>query len=236
LSNKESNMDNNTNAKPVQGVGQMAEVAGNTGQVGGNPGLRPAGLYRHPQSGEEAVTFSDPLYGDAQSRAFERVGFEYIGPAPEGYVKTLGVPSASHEKQPERAQEAQAEELKGLRARLNQLEAAEATRKSQETSGQEVPGTEPVEGSEQTKEAATERVELQTGIKVDPKTGEPEREGEPNAPALGTNEGATESDKQARLKALRAEAKELGLDARGSEEDLTKRVAEAKANKEKVNG
>lgn len=125
-------MDNSTTVKPQQGVGQMAEVAGDTGQVGGRAGQSPAGLYRHPGSGEEIVTLAHPLFGDTQSRAAERTGYKYVGPAPEGYVKTLGTPSLEAAPQP--AGDSQTAYNKGVEARLNALEAensrltAEATK------------------------------------------------------------------------------------------------------------
>lgn len=203
-------MDNSTNARPQQGVGQMREVAGVTGQVGGTPGVRPAGLYRHPLSGAELVTLSDPLYGDAQSRAAERTGFEYVGPAPEGYVKTLGAPSTDHAEQPARAVEAQDAYNKGLEARLNALEADNARLRSQQESGNPVPGTEAVKGSEETKQAAADKTAEQTGTPVDPKTGDVEQS----------------------HKDLQSEAKELGVNAKGSTDELKQRVAEAKAEKE----
>lgn len=49
----------------------------------------PAGLYRHPESKQEIVTLSDPLYGDVQSEGVRRLGFEYVGPAPEGSTKSI---------------------------------------------------------------------------------------------------------------------------------------------------
>lgn len=182
-------MDNNTNAFPQKGVSQMREVAGNTGQLGGRQGYHPEGLYRHP-NGAELITQNDPLLGDAQGRAAERLGFVYVGPAPEGAVKTLGAPSEVHAAQPERKLEGQSEELKGVLARLNALEAENARLKA-------APGPEVV-GAEETKQAAADKVE---------QTSEDYRQ-------------------------LQAEAKELGLNAKGSREELTQRIAEAKAEKE----
>lgn len=49
----------------------------------------PAGLYRHPESKQEVVTLFDPLYGDVQSEGIKRLGFEYVGPAPEGSTKSI---------------------------------------------------------------------------------------------------------------------------------------------------
>ena len=63
-------------AKP----GQTAENSDN--EVEG------AGLYRHP-NGTELITIEDPLFGNAQSEAALRVGFEYVRPAEPGEVKSI---------------------------------------------------------------------------------------------------------------------------------------------------
>jgi hypothetical protein len=221
-----------TTVRPRQGVGQMAEVSGNTGLVGGTPTRRRAGLYRHPKSGAELVTLEDPLYGDAQSRAAERTGFEYVGPAPEGYVKVLGAPSLDHAEKPDRAVEAQTAYNKGVEARLNALEAENARLRSQAESGNPVPGTEPVKGADETKQAAADKTEKQTGAAVDPKTGSERVEMGDQLPV----EDGSADVKDTSFKELQAEAKELGVNAKGSKEELTQRVAEAKAEKESKNG
>ena len=64
------------------------KVGGQTLEVSDKPAT-PAGLYRHPESGQEMITLWDPLYGDAQSEAAVRVGFVRVGDAPEGAVKTV---------------------------------------------------------------------------------------------------------------------------------------------------
>src|SRR4051794_5912502 len=98
----------------------------------------PGGLYRHPQSGAEVVTLSDPLYGDTQSEAFVRLGFERVGDAPEGYVKSVVAPSEAWEDRP-KANKADADDMKGLLARVNAVEAENARLKSQIESGNAVP-------------------------------------------------------------------------------------------------
>lgn len=88
-----------------------------------------AGLYRHPVSKQELVTLYDPLYGNAQSEAAIRVGFERVGDVPEGYIKTVvGNDAADVAKQTVDqvlATDATTEAIKGLTARLNQVERAE---------------------------------------------------------------------------------------------------------------
>jgi hypothetical protein len=212
-------MDNTTNAKPQAGVAQMREVSGGTGIVGGTPGVLPGGLYRHPVTGIELITQTDPLFGDPQSRAAERVGFEYVGPAPEGSIKTIVTASESHEEQPARAVEAQTAYNKGVEARLNALEAENSRLKAEAASGSAVPGTEPVKGAEAAKQAAADRTELQTGVEVDPATGDE---------VADSNEDTSEPT----YKELQAEAKELGLSSKGTAEELTQRIADAKADKE----
>lgn len=193
-------------AKPKGGQAIMGELSGNTGQVGGSKVARKAGLYRHPLTGAELITQHDPLYGDGQSRAAERVGFVFVREVEPDEIKTLGTPSQSHAEQPERAVETSSAELAELRARLAALEAA-----------QSAPAVAPeVPGAEATKQAAAEKAEAQTGTAVDPATGATAAEPETGEPTYAE---------------LRAEAKELGVSAKGSKEELTQRVAEANAEK-----
>jgi hypothetical protein len=96
-----------------------ANKPGKTREVNEN-GEHPAGLWRHP-NGEEAVTLYDPLYGDAQSEAFARLGFVRVGDAPEGYVKSLATPSVQAEKD-KAATTSNSDEVKGILARLNAVE------------------------------------------------------------------------------------------------------------------
>lgn len=193
------------------------ENSGYAGQVARNkPGAtlepdtdgktQPAGLWRHPLSGAEVITQNDPLWGDGQGRAAARTGFVYVGPAPEGSVKTLADVSVARATEPERKLEADAEELKGLRARLNALEAAQVVQANAVAAGTPVPGTEPVKGADATMQAAANKTEEQTGAAVDPATGS--------------------------FRELQAQAKDLGVSAKGSKDDLTQRVADAKAEKE----
>jgi|GEM_PF-5863704 len=119
-------MAEGTLARPKQGVAKMPEVSGNTGQVGGTSQELSGGVYRHPATGEEIIALTDPITGDAQARGYVRAGFEWVRDVKEGDVKEVGLdlPSVDHAKQPERGLEAKDDELKGLRARINALEAA----------------------------------------------------------------------------------------------------------------
>src|SRR5438128_843657 len=95
----------------------------------------PAGLWRHPQTGQEVATLSHPLYGDAQSEGFRRAGFERVGDVPEGYIKTVVDPSTDYAEKPERCAEAIDAYNKGFEARLNALESENATLREKLTVG-----------------------------------------------------------------------------------------------------
>jgi hypothetical protein len=91
------------------------------GQTQETGGQGEAGLYEHPEaknpdgSPKQIITTYDPLFGNAQSNGVIRLGFKRVGDAPEGSIKTL----------PELAQDtkaAEADSLKGITARLTQLE------------------------------------------------------------------------------------------------------------------
>jgi|ERR1044072_2284272 hypothetical protein len=113
-------------ATPKKGVSMMQEE---------NNGVElEAGLYRHPQTGEELVTKSDPLWGNAQSEAVVRVGFEYVGPAPKDYEKTLPELNAAQQLNKD------TEDLKGIQARLNALEYEKAVAEATQSVDSSVPG------------------------------------------------------------------------------------------------
>lgn len=61
---------------------------GSTQEVSDNP-VTPSGVYRHKETGRELITIYDPLYGDVQSEGLVRLGFEYVGPAEEGSIKSI---------------------------------------------------------------------------------------------------------------------------------------------------
>lgn len=96
----------------AQAYPQPKQGASITREEGGK--VAPAGLYRHPNGAEQIVT-EDPLYGNAQAQAFLRLGFEFVRPAEPGEIKSL--PELHME-----ANRAEAESLKGLAARVGQLE------------------------------------------------------------------------------------------------------------------
>lgn len=202
-------MDNETEKAPTGYAEKIARSKPGLTPEDGAGKPQPAGLWRHPVSKAELITQTDPLWGDGQSRAAVRAGFEYVGPALEGSIKTIADADTSYHDQPQRGIERSEAYNKGVEARLDALEQERDSLKAQLASGSEVPGTEPVKGADATKQAAADKVAEQTGVQVDPKTGDVQG-----------------------FAQLQAEAKELGLNAKGSREELTQRIAEAKAEKE----
>jgi hypothetical protein len=115
------------------------------------------------------------------------VGFVYVGPAPEGSIKTLGSASESYAAQPARSVEAADAYNKGVEARLNALESENARLRNLLPGAPEAAATEPSEAT---------------------------------------------GDADPTFRDLQAHAKELGLNAKGSKEELTQRIADAAAEKE----
>lgn len=48
-----------------------------------------AGVYEHPETKEQIITTSHPLFGDAQSEGIVRLGFVRIRAAEQGEVKSI---------------------------------------------------------------------------------------------------------------------------------------------------
>lgn len=91
---------------PQEGVSIAQEKGGK---------VAPAGVWVHPETGNRAITLEDPLFGSAQSQAFLQAGFQFERPAqPEEIVTLPAVAIAEHN--------AQSDSMKGLSARLDQLE------------------------------------------------------------------------------------------------------------------
>ena len=87
----------------------------------------PAGLYRHEKSGAEIITKWNPLYGSAQADGAVRLGFEFIREATQDelrekfeYIAPTTTASTSND------------ELKGVMARLNALEAENEALKAEQ--------------------------------------------------------------------------------------------------------
>jgi hypothetical protein len=97
--------------RPQEGVSKTREKTSNRkyAKVAG------AGLYRHPDSGQEAIVLDDPLWGNTQAQAFTRMGYEFVREAKEGEIKTL--PELQRENR-----DATSSDVKGLMARVDALE------------------------------------------------------------------------------------------------------------------
>lgn len=85
-----------------------------------------AGLYRHP-NGQELITLYDPLYGDAQSEAAIRVGFEFVREVDlekEVHTIVIGSPAevAARTAEVVNGTGVTSDDLKGINARLNAVE------------------------------------------------------------------------------------------------------------------
>lgn len=101
---------------PEEGASMTTEYSSRKNKARNVPG---SGLYRHPESGQEAIVQSDPLWGNTQAQAFARLGFKFVREANEGEIKTL--PEIAMDSR--RADESN---VKGLSARLDALEDANA--------------------------------------------------------------------------------------------------------------
>ncbi len=129
-----------------------------------------AGLYQHPEAKNpdgtpvEAITMYDPLFGDAQSEAFVRLGFVRVGDAPEGAIKTI-----IEQNMNDRAYNSNVESLSGVNSRVDALELAELRRykaereeaERQERKKAEVKAAEEAEAEveKKAKEAAAKKLE-----------------------------------------------------------------------------
>ena len=157
-----------------------------------------AGLYQHPVTGHKVVTKFDPLYGNAQAEAFTQVGYEYVGPAPEGWEKTLPELAAD-----ERKKKVSTEELL--------LELYRRDAKRSEDFGQQLQTAVeeahvPVEGAEATKAAGVEKVAS-------------EQDNAPTVEEVVAPEGDDEETPEAPVKPLKQQNREE-LEASGREAGL----------------
>jgi hypothetical protein len=92
-----------------------------------SPKDNPGGLYRHPDTGAELGFVDDALnFGKASADAAVRMGFEYVGPLPEGYIKDNLVEATKQAEESKQLGSASSEDIKGLQARLRVLEATDA--------------------------------------------------------------------------------------------------------------
>lgn len=100
--------------RPVEGRSISREVGGK---------VAPAGLWRHPESGQEAIVQEgDPLFGNAQAQAFLQTGFKFVREARPDEIHSLPELAADSRQQEEQV-------TRGLASRLDRLEDANAQNK-----------------------------------------------------------------------------------------------------------
>lgn len=104
---------------PEEGASIATEYSSKKNRKANVPG---SGVYRHPESGQEAIVQSDPLWGNTQAQAFARLGFKFVREANEDEIKTLPEIAADSRK-------AEEGNLKGISARLDALENVAAENK-----------------------------------------------------------------------------------------------------------
>lgn len=102
------------NTKSLQDrIGQLGPEEGGVGK---------AGLYRHPESGEEMHTLSDPLFGEAQSNAAVRLGFVRVRDSKPEELHSVELDAVGRAA-------TDTDSLKGLSARVNALEGVQEENK-----------------------------------------------------------------------------------------------------------
>lgn len=136
----------------------------------GDTGTVKAGLYRHPEAKTpdgkpvEMITLYDPLFGDAQSNAALRLGFERVGDAPEGSIKTIVEQNMN-------SRIYNADTVQSDKARLDALELAELRReKAEREAAEEAKATEAVKETPK-----SEDVEAKTAPELKEQTKEKEQ-------------------------------------------------------------
>lgn len=225
---------------------------GSTQEVSDKP-VTPAGLYRHPQTGQEIITLYDPLFGDVQSEGFTRLGFEFVREADQGEVKSIVeqiIDTKSSESKDlqsigtrlsvlEGVREentAYAAENRELREKLAKLEKAETTQAAQD--GPSAPASEVVDGSGDKAKEEAERQTASRGVDNTPAVDSGVTSPDPAAPAASTVEDEDEGKPFSQLN--RAELEDLAKEEEielPKEADTNAKIREAitKARAEKEN-
>lgn len=119
---------------------------GETAETSDNSNAK-AGLYRHPETGNEVITLSDPIFGEAQSEGIVRLGFVRVGDAPEGSIKTIIDTNQN-------SRLYNSNTVESDKARLDQLELAELRREKREREEAEAEAAEADKKAAEEKEAA----------------------------------------------------------------------------------
>lgn len=126
--------------------GQTAETSDN-----GSP---KAGVYKHPETGEEIITTSHPLFGDAQSEGIVRLGFVRERDAEQGEIKSI-VEQILETKSETQVAASEKEELAQLRQEKAAADAKElAELKAEKKAAKEAAEAEKLAAEEAAKTAA----------------------------------------------------------------------------------
>lgn len=190
-----------------------------------------AGVYRHPETGAEAICQYDPLFGNAQANAFEKIGFKWMRDVKEGEVKTVELTATD-------VNRTESDTMKGLTARMNAMEGVteqnkvleEANAKLREELAARGPDATDVSGAHARSNAVDQtnlRPEIETPIELTDE-GDVVVTDSANGPVNDDDDDEDESVSEKPLKALNraelnAKAEEKGIrDASDEEKYKTK--------------
>ncbi len=130
-----------------------------------------AGLYRHPESGQEAICTWDPLLANTQAEAFLRLGFEFVRDVEPGEIKTPIAASLEAEAAKGRTA-ASVADVKGIQARLENLEASNASLAAENERLKAGTTPEDFPGAEQVKQDAIDQTLVRKAESEDKKVAE----------------------------------------------------------------
>lgn len=177
---------------PEEGASMTTEYSSKKRRNANVPG---SGVYRHPESGQEAIVQSDPLWGNTMAQGFARLGFKFVREAKAGEIKTL--PEIAAE-----ARSAEADTLKGITARLNEMDTKVSTTLEENKSLT----AEVEELRAKLAEAEAEKAAAVKAAKAESKTAKADDERIKKAGAANTTDAATESANKAKANAEAAQS------------------------------
>lgn len=146
-----------------------ASKAGNTAESNGfgaqERPVRPGGLYRHKENGDEIIVKTHPKFGDSQASAAERVGYEFVREAKKEELHDHDLLASGNNPLVGEAAAQTGDDLKGLKARANEqdrlikdLQDKLAGKTAEETKGSS-DGSKKAEAKAEAKDEATAQVE-----------------------------------------------------------------------------
>lgn len=95
-------------------------TAESNGFGGAERAVRPGGLYRHKENGDEIIVKTHPKFGDSQASAAERVGYEFVRPAKKEELHDNDLLAAGDNPLVGETAAQTGDDLKGLKARANE--------------------------------------------------------------------------------------------------------------------